>query len=150
MSCADAIRVAKSIRRCPLPPCRHCTGRTATGNASHAPCRRAGAGSERLAAIVERDEAEAVLAESGRQTQHGQASQDGSAKLRAAGPQWVDSEASAATMTVALLSCSNWRVISGLKFVSDDCAQSIVDTASPGSQSLRPTRLKPVPVLTLA
>ena len=50
----------------------------------------------------------------------------------------------------ALLSCSNSRVIIGLKLVSDDCAQSIDDIRSPGSQSRRPTKLNPRPLNTLA
>jgi hypothetical protein len=40
-------------------------------------------------------------------------------------PHRVDREASATARTVALLGCSNSRVIMGLKLVSDDCAQSI-------------------------
>ena len=51
---------------------------------------------------------------------------------------------------VALLFCSNSRMIIGLKLVSDDCAQSIDDTRSPGSQSRTPTKLKPIPLKTLA
>ena len=53
-------------------------------------------------------------------------------------------------MIVALLSCSNSRVMIGLKLVSDDCAQSIDDSRSPGSQSRSPTKLKPEPLNTLA
>jgi hypothetical protein len=58
-------------------------------------------------------------------------------------PQRVDSDASATAMTVALLSWSNSRVTIGLKFVSDDCAQSTDDMRSPGCQSRVPTKLKP-------
>ena len=65
-------------------------------------------------------------------------------------PHRVDSDASATATIVALLSCSNSRVMSGLKLVSDDCAQSIDDTRSPGSQSRMPTKLKPEPLKTLA
>ena len=58
-------------------------------------------------------------------------------------PHRVDSDASATAMMVALLCCSNSRVIIGLKLVSDDCAQSIEDMRSPGSQSRTPTKLNP-------
>ena len=53
-------------------------------------------------------------------------------------------------MIVALLFCSNSRVIMGLKLVSDDCAQSIEDSLSPGSQSRSPTKLNPGPLNALA
>ena len=52
--------------------------------------------------------------------------------------------------TVAVLSCSNSRMIIGLKLVIDDCAQSIDDRRSPGCQSRRPTKLNPEPLNTLA
>src|SRR5262245_1835207 len=65
-------------------------------------------------------------------------------------PQRVDIDASATAITVALLSWSNSRVISGLKLVSDDCAQSIDDIRSPGCQSRTPTKLNPGPWNTLA
>ena len=65
-------------------------------------------------------------------------------------PQRVDSDASATAMIVALLFCSNSRVIMGLKLVSDDCAQSIEDSLSPGSQSRSPTKLNPGPLNALA
>ncbi len=65
-------------------------------------------------------------------------------------PQRVDSDASATATITALLSCSNSRVIIGLKFVIDDCAQSIDAIRSPGCQSRRPTKLKPPPLNTLA
>jgi hypothetical protein len=38
----------------------------------------------------------------------------------------------------------------GLKLFIEDCAQSIDDTRSPGSQSRIPTKLKPDPLKTLA
>ena len=53
-------------------------------------------------------------------------------------------------MMVALLGCSNSRVIIGLKLVSDDCAQSMEDVRSPGSQSRTPTKLNPGPLNTLS
>ncbi len=65
-------------------------------------------------------------------------------------PQRVDSDASATAMIVAVLSCSNSRVISGLKLVIDDCAQSIDDMRSPGSHSRSPTKLNPPPLKRLA
>src|SRR4030095_5646095 len=65
-------------------------------------------------------------------------------------PQRVDSEASTTATMAALLSCSNSRVIIGLKLVSDDCDQSIDDIRSPGSQSRTPTKLNPAPLKTLA
>jgi hypothetical protein len=65
-------------------------------------------------------------------------------------PQRVDIEASATATMAALLSCSNSRTMSGLKFVSDDCAQSIDDGRSPGSQSRMPTKWNPGPLNTLA
>jgi len=55
-------------------------------------------------------------------------------------PQRVDIDASATATMAALLSCSNSRTMSGLKLVSDDCAQSIADGRSPGSQSRTPTK----------
>ena len=67
-----------------------------------------------------------------------------------AAPQRVESEASATTMMVDVLSCSNSRVMSGLKLVSDDCAQSMHDIRSPGAQSRMPTKLNPGPLKTLA
>ena len=39
--------------------------------------------------------------------------------------------------------------MSGLKLVSDDCAQSIDSKRSPACQSRRPTKSKPVPWNTL-
>src|SRR6185503_614651 len=65
-------------------------------------------------------------------------------------PQRVDSEASTTATIAALLSCSNSRVIIGLKLVSDDCDQSTDDIRSPGSQSRMPTKLNPAPLKTLA
>jgi hypothetical protein len=65
-------------------------------------------------------------------------------------PQRVDSDASATAMIVALLCCSNSRVMIGLKLDSDDCAQSIEDSLSPGSQSRSPTKLNPGPLKALA
>ncbi len=61
-------------------------------------------------------------------------------------PQRVDSDASATATMAALLSCSNSRVTSGLKLLSDDCAQSIEAVRSPGSQSRVPTKWKPAPL----
>ena len=60
-------------------------------------------------------------------------------------PQRVDSDASATTMTVAVLGCSNSRTMSGEKFVSVDCAQSIDEKRSPACQSRRPRKSKPEP-----
>ena len=60
-------------------------------------------------------------------------------------PHRVDSEPSATATTVAVLGCSKSRTISGLKLVSDDCAQSICEVRSPGCQSRRPTKSNPVP-----
>ena len=60
-------------------------------------------------------------------------------------PHRVDSDPSATTITFAVLGCSNSRTISGLKFVSEDCGQSIDENRSPGCQSRRPTKSKPVP-----
>ena len=65
-------------------------------------------------------------------------------------PQRAESDASTTVTIAALLSCSNSRVIIGLKFVSDDCDQSIDDMRSPGSQSRMPTKLNPAPLNTLA
>ncbi len=67
-----------------------------------------------------------------------------------AAPHRVDIDASATARTVAVLSCSNSRVTSGLKLVIDDCAQSMCDMRSPGCQSRLPTKLKPEPLKTLA
>src|SRR5499426_708128 len=61
-------------------------------------------------------------------------------------PHLVDADASATVTIAALLSCSNSRVIIGLKLVSDDCDQSMDDIRSPGSQSRMPTKLKPAPL----
>ena len=60
-------------------------------------------------------------------------------------PHRVEGETSAATTIGALLSWSNSWVMSGLKFVKVDCAQSIVDSRSPGCQSRRPARSCPLP-----
>src|SRR5262245_1519771 len=65
-------------------------------------------------------------------------------------PHRVDSDASTTATIAALLSCSNSRVMSGLKLVSDDCDQSMDDMRSPGSQSRMPTKLNPAPLKTLA
>ena len=65
-------------------------------------------------------------------------------------PQRVESDASATATIVAVLSCSNSRDTRGLKFVIDDCAQSMDDMRSPGCQSRVPTRLKPPPLNRLA
>ncbi len=65
-------------------------------------------------------------------------------------PHRVDSEASATAMITALLGCSNSRTTIGLKLVTVDCAQSIEDARSPGSQSRTPTKLNPGPLNTLA
>src|ERR1700683_1511984 len=65
-------------------------------------------------------------------------------------PHRVDREAYATAMMVAWLYCSNSRVMMGLKFVIDDCGQSMDDIRSPGSQSRRPTKLNPEPLNTLA
>ena len=67
-----------------------------------------------------------------------------------AAPHRVESDASATASTVAVLSCSNSRMIIGLKLVIDDCAQSIDDRRSPGCQSRRLTKLNPEPLNTLA
>ena len=40
-------------------------------------------------------------------------------------PQRVDSDRSATITTLDVLGCSNSRMISGLKLVSDDCGQSM-------------------------
>src|SRR5262245_21981902 len=61
-------------------------------------------------------------------------------------PHRVDRDASATARIVALLGCSNSRITIGLKLVGDDCAQSIEDTRSPGSQSRSPTKLNPGPL----
>ena len=55
-------------------------------------------------------------------------------------PHRVESDASATMMTEAVLSRSNSRVISGLKLVSVDCAQSMAEGRSPGCHSRRPAR----------
>ena len=47
-------------------------------------------------------------------------------------PHRVDREWSATAMTVAVLGCSNSRMMMGAKFVSEDCAQSIDAKRSPG------------------
>ena len=58
-------------------------------------------------------------------------------------PQRVEAERSAAMITPEVVGCSNSRTISGLKLVSDDCAQSIVSKRSPACQSRSPTKSKP-------
>ena len=45
-------------------------------------------------------------------------------------------------MTVAVLGCSNSRMIIGEKLVSDDCAQSIDEKRSPACQSRRPDEVE--------
>ena len=61
-------------------------------------------------------------------------------------PHRVDSDASATATIAALLSCSNSRVIIGLKLVSEDCDQSTDDIRSPGlpiahADEVEPARL---------
>ena len=56
---------------------------------------------------------------------------------------------SATATMAALLGCSNSLVTIGLKFVRDDCAQSIAERRSPGSQSRTPTNVKPGPLKAL-
>ena len=100
--------------------------------------------------VVERDQAELILEEHGREA-------DGRHRRGRSPPRSARrSRRSASTSrrrprrrSCALLSCSNSRVISGLKLVSDDCAQSIDDSRSPGCQSRMPTKLKPAPLNTL-
>src|SRR5258708_30271548 len=58
-------------------------------------------------------------------------------------PHRVESDASATASTVAVLSCSNSRMIIGLKLFIDDCAQSIDAMRSPACQSRTPTELDP-------
>ena len=62
-------------------------------------------------------------------------------------PQRVDSErVGDGDRPSAVLRCSKSRTTIGLKLVSVDCAQSMFDIRSPGCQSRRPTKSKPVPV----
>ena len=58
-------------------------------------------------------------------------------------PHRVDAERSATITTLDVLGCSNSRTMSGLKFVSDDCGQSIASKRSPACQSRRPVKSKP-------
>jgi len=53
-------------------------------------------------------------------------------------PHRVDAERSATGITVATLGCSNSRITSGEKLLSDDCAQSMEENLSPGCQSRSP------------
>ena len=97
-----------------------------------------------LEPIVEGHEPEQILEEHRRQPGgRDRARNRRRNRHRPSTPQRVDSDASATATMAALLSCSNSRVISGLKLVSDDCAQSIDDIRSPGSQSRMPTKLNP-------
>ena len=48
-------------------------------------------------------------------------------------------------ITPTCVGCSNSRTIIGLKFVIDDCGQSIVSKRSPACQSRSPTKSNPVP-----
>ena len=60
-------------------------------------------------------------------------------------PHRVEGDESATTTIGAVPGCSYSRTISGLKFVSDDCGQSIDDSRSPACQSRSPTKSTPVP-----
>ena len=60
-------------------------------------------------------------------------------------PQRVESDRSATITTLDVLGCSNSRMISGLKLVSDDCGQSIVSKRSPACHSRSPTKSNPDP-----
>ena len=60
-------------------------------------------------------------------------------------PQRVDSDRSATMTTLDVLGCSNSRMMSGLKLVSDDCGQSIDSKRSPACHSRRPTKSNPDP-----
>jgi hypothetical protein len=60
-------------------------------------------------------------------------------------PQRVDGDWSATTTIGAVPGCSYSRTIIGVKFVREDCGQSIDEGRSPACQSLRPTKSTPVP-----
>ena len=70
-----------------------------------------------------------VLEEHRRQAHGRHGARDAVSMVAPCAPHRVDSDASATATMAALLSCSNSRVMSGLKLLSDDCAQSIEDGA---------------------
>ena len=98
---------------------------------------------EVLEAGVEGDQAERVLEEHRRHADGGDRPRDRPAAIGTPSmPQRVDSETSATTTTPAVLGCSNSRTISGLKLVSDDCAQSIDAKRSPGLPVAQPDEVE--------
>ena len=70
---------------------------------------------------------------------------DGHPAVAVSAPHRVDADRSATMIMLEVVGCSNSRTISGLKLVSDDCAQSIASKRSPACQSRRPTKSNPVP-----